>query len=82
MSEKNKLFTFKKPYDIEATNEQFLKAMQENCKFQYENCEDYKRILDLKGFKPEDLKEYSDLEKLPFIPTLYFKHHTLFSLPK
>ena len=82
MSYMNKLFRYKKPYNIQETNELFLKAMQENCAFQYDNCEDYRRILDLKGFKPTDLKEYDDLYKLPFIPTLYFKQHKMFSMPE
>ncbi len=81
MSYKKKLFTYKKPYDLQATNELFLKAMHENCRYQYEHCEDYKRILDEKDFHPNDLKEYVDLEKLPFLPTLYFKQHALFSMP-
>lgn len=82
MSYMNKLFRYTKPYNIQETNELFLKAMQENCAFQYDNCEDYRRILDLKGFKPTDLKEYDDLYKLPFIPTLYFKQHKMFSMPE
>lgn len=81
MSYKKKLFTYKNPYDLEATNELFLKAMQENCSYQYAHCADYKRILDLKDFRPEDLKEYKELERLPFIPTLYFKQHAMFSMP-
>ncbi len=82
MSYRNKLFKNKNPYDLEASNELFLKAMQENCTYQYENCEDYRRILDEKQFHPRDLKEYKDIEKLPFIPTLYFKQHALFSMPQ
>ncbi len=82
MSYKNKLFKYKNAYDLEASNELFLKAMQENCAYQYANCEDYRRILDEKQFHPGDLKEYKDIEKLPFIPTLYFKRHALFSMPK
>ncbi len=79
---KNELFTIKNPYNIGETDELFFQAMRENCKFQYENCADYRRILDEKGFCPDDLKAYDDLKKLPFIPTLYFKHHMLFSVPK
>jgi len=82
MSKKNKLFQIKKPYQFEETNELFRQAMQENCRYQYEKCYDYKRILDEREFHPDDLKEYKDLEKLPFIPTLYFKHHVLFSMPQ
>lgn len=82
MSYMNKLFRYNKPYNTLATNELFLKAMRENCEFQYKNCADYRRILDSMGFKPTDLKEYNDLAKLPFIPTLYFKQHKLFSMPE
>lgn len=82
MSYRNKLFQYKEPYDIKETDELFLKAMQENCAYQYENCTDYRRILDEKKFHPRDLKEYADIERLPFIPTLYFKQHTIFSMPK
>lgn len=82
MSFKNRLFRYKKPYNTKETNDLFLKAMRENCAFQYENCDDYRRILDKKGFKPSNLKEYNDLAKLPFIPTLYFKQHKMFSMPE
>ena len=82
MSFKNKLFNYRKPYDLEGSNHLFLKAMQENCRYQYCHCKEYARILDEKGFRPEDLKEYEDLERLPFIPTLYFKRHALFSMPE
>lgn len=81
MSCMNRLSSAKDPYDCRGTEEIFLKAMKENCRYQYEHCEDYRRILDLRGFHPEDLQEYKDLERLPFIPTLYFKHHTLSSMP-
>ena len=53
----NKLSSWKNPYALTETDDIFLKAMQENCTFQYENCEDYKRILDNQHFRPEDLKE-------------------------
>ncbi len=80
MSWKSKLFKYKKPYDLDGTNELFLKAVRENCKFQYENCPEYKNILDDFGFSPDDLNEFKDVEKVPFIPTLYFKHHEMFSM--
>ena len=80
MSTMTKLFKSKHPYATEQSNELFLKAMRENCQYQYDNCKDYARILDAKGFRPDDLKEYKDIARLPFIPTLYFKHHELFSM--
>ena len=80
MSAKNKLFKIKQPYDMESSDALFVKAMRENCIYQYKHCEEYRRILDEKNFRPENIREYTDLEKIPFIPTLYFKHHELFSM--
>lgn len=82
MSYRNKLFTWKNPYDVAGTEEIFLKAMQENCLYQYEHCAEYARILDEKGFHPKDLQSTEDLVRLPFIPTLYFKRHAMFSMPQ
>ncbi|MBO7357454.1 MAG: acyl-protein synthetase [Lachnospiraceae bacterium] len=82
MNYTRKLFKSKHIYELEKTDSLFVKAMRENCEFSYKNCADYKRILDEAGFRPEDIKSIEDLERLPFIPTLYFKHHELFSIPK
>ena len=71
MSARTQLFKSKKPYDNGESDALFLKAMQENCVFQYENCPEYRKILDTKGFSPKDLKEYKDLEHLPFLPTAF-----------
>lgn len=75
MSYTKRLFKQKDIYNIEKTNELFTQAMRENALFQYNNCCDYKRILDEFGFDPKQINKLDDLAKLPFIPTLYFKHH-------
>ncbi len=80
MSYTKKLFRLKSPFDTEQSNELFLKAMKENCEFHYKNCPEYKKILDGAGFSPDDLKEYKDIERLPFIPTLFFKKNRLYSM--
>ena len=77
MNYTKKLFRKKDIYNLEKTDELFVKAMKENASFQYNNCQDYKRILDEFSFNPEALETTSDLTRLPFIPTLYFKHHHL-----
>lgn len=81
MSEMKKLFRHRKVYDTKGTEALFVRAMRENALFQYSSCADYKRILDSFGFDPESIRSFEDLEKLPFLPTLYFKHHDLKSLP-
>lgn len=78
---RRKLFTYKAPYDLEGTEDLFLEAVKENCAFHYESCKDYRKILDFHGFRPKDLKGIEDLAHLPFIPTLFFKSHELFSMP-
>ena len=81
MKAADKLFRSKNIYDIQGSEVLFVEAMRENAVFQYENCSDYKRILDEFGFDPKNIKTFSDVENLPFIPTLYFKHHQLESMP-
>ncbi len=76
-----KLFKHKQPYDFENTNELFVKAMKENAIHHYTNCGGYKELLDQQQFKPTDIKTMEDIIKLPFLPTLYFKRHELFSMP-
>jgi len=82
MKYRARLFSWKKPFDTEQTEELFLKAVRENCRFQYDHCKAYRKILDYFGFLPEDLKECEDMERLPFLPTWVFKNHTLFSMPE
>lgn len=80
MKNTKRLFRQKDIYDIEPSNEIFAGAIKENALFHYKNCPAYKRILDSFGFDPESIHTYADVKKLPFIPTLYFKHHHLQSI--
>ncbi|HHT67482.1 MAG TPA: acyl-protein synthetase [Erysipelotrichaceae bacterium] len=82
MSKMSSLFNTKKKNIYNLDDKKFFLAMKENCLFHYKNNPQYKKILDKMNFDPNSLKSYSDLEKIPFIPTLYFKHHNLLSLKK
>ena len=82
MSSVNRLFAARKPYDIEKTEQLFVKAMRDNCRFHYEHCPEYREILDEAGFSPDDIKTVKDLERLPFLPTLYLKRHHILSMSK
>lgn len=81
MNYTKKLFKHKDIYNLEKTDQLFVDAMRENACFHYKNCDDYKRVLDEFGFNPESLTTKEDLAKLPFLPTLYLKHHHLQSVP-
>ncbi|MFA6801768.1 MAG: hypothetical protein WCR19_06630 [Acholeplasmataceae bacterium] len=76
-----KLFNTRKLYNLEKSNDVFCHAMRENAMYHYHQCDDYKRILDEANFDPKSIKTMDDVINLPFIPTLYFKHHELFSKP-
>lgn len=81
MSAVKQLFSWKDPYDLAGTDALFVQAMRENCAFQYRNCEEYRHILDGLGFQPQQLQGTEDLAVLPFLPTLFFKSHELYSMP-
>ncbi|MDD4069878.1 MAG: hypothetical protein PHF05_05440 [Candidatus Izemoplasmatales bacterium] len=76
-----KLFNTKKIYDLNKTDDLFVKAMRENAIYHYENCSEYKQILDNANFNPYMVSTMEDIVNLPFLPTLYYKHHELFSKP-
>ena len=82
MSQRIKLFRLPDPYDLPASDQQFLLAVRENCAFHYAHCPEYRAVLDSFSFRPEDLRESDDLARLPFLPTVTFKRHRMFSLPR
>lgn len=82
MSFTTRLFSYKDIYDTEGSQELFVQAMKENCIHHYRNCEGYRRVLDKFSFDPEKISSFDDVVKIPFIPTLYLKHHDLQSVPK
>lgn len=81
MSYRSQLFRTKNPYDLPGTDALFLQAMAENCAYQYAHCPEYRAVLDHFAFRPQDLRRPEDLARLPFLPTLLFKNHHLFSMP-
>lgn len=76
-----KLFRTKNIYDPGTTDDLFVKAIRENAIYHYMKCNEYKQILDQAKFDPYQIKTMEDVISLPFLPTLYFKHHEMFSKP-
>ncbi|MBP3542624.1 MAG: acyl-protein synthetase, partial [Lachnospiraceae bacterium] len=76
------LFWHKHPYDIAHTDDIFLQKTIENAVFQFDNCDEYRRLMLSRGFSREKLSSLKSPAELPFIPTLYFKHHKLLSVPE
>ena len=74
-----KLFFHKKIYDLENTDALFVKAILENVKHHQIHCPQYAEILSRQSFSPDDIHTINDLYKIPPIPTLFLKNHTLYS---
>lgn len=77
-----RLFYHRKIYDIEGTDSVFLTAFRENVNHHRSHCPAYASILKNQGFSPDSLQSMDDLYKVPPIPTLFLKRHTLYSTPK
>lgn len=81
MSYRKKLFSCRRLYDTEGTKDLFLHAVKESLAYHRANCPDYAKILGSRKFKEDGLKSVSDLHKIPAIPTVFLKEHTLLSVP-
>ena len=83
MKYRRMLFSLRNPYG--GSDDEFLRAVRENCLFHYKNCADYRKILDALNFGESEivsdkpLDEY--LAELPFLPTLLLKRRRMFSMP-
>ena len=75
------LFWHGKAYDLSKSEGLFHKKMIENMLFQYDNCVEYRELLERKGFDREKIKTIQKLAEIPFIPTVYLKHHRMDSVP-
>ena len=82
MGARLQLFTHRDPFDSEATDAIFLRAMRENAAYQIRHCPEYAAIAAYQKFLPEQLETICDLSRIPVLPTAVFKHHRLYSMPE
>ena len=82
MLSRQKLFWLSRPYDLLGSDARFLQAVRDNCAYHIKHCPEYRAICKAEGFSPKQLKTIDDLEKLPVLPTLFFKRHGVFSMPQ
>lgn len=81
MNCRNRLFKVNNPFDTHSTEELFFQAVKESFEYHYNNCPDYKSIMQNLDFAPANLRGSDDLGKIPFLPTVFFKNHRMFSMP-
>lgn len=82
MLSRQRLFWRLHPYDLASSDRAFLQACRDNCAYHIRRCPGYAAICKHLGFSPEQLQTIEDLEKIPVIPTLFFKRKALFSMPQ
>ena len=76
------LFWHKSPYDIKNTDKKFVGEMRENMRFQFENCKEYRELLEHRSWNVERIEKMESVSEIPFLPTLFFKHHRMDSVPR
>ncbi len=74
------LFKFGDLYNHEETDPLFIRAVKKNINFHRMHCKEYSKILNANNYNPKDIRKISDLYKIPPIPTLYLKKHTMKSI--
>ena len=79
MSARTKLFRVKDPYDP-ASDALFREAVRESHAFHYAHCREYRAIAETLHASPEELRD-GGANAVPFLPTLLFKNHRLYSMP-
>lgn len=67
-------------YNLEKTDNLFFNTILENVKHHRDNCPDYAKILSQQKFSLNDINTIADIHKIPVIPTLFLKNHTLYSV--
>ncbi len=77
-----KLFSYQNPYDHKGSSKLFLQAVQRSLMFHQEHCKSYRTLLAAEKITAESIRGEASLHLIPAIPTVYYKHHTMFSTDK
>ena len=82
MSYRSRLFTKGDIYNIPDSDKLFIGAVNENLRFHMKHCPEFDKILQMHGFETDSLETVNDLYKIPVLPTMFLKEHSLFSVPE
>ena len=77
---RRQLYHYPDIYDHKATDRLFLGAVRENVAFHRDQNASYKKLLDSRSFSLHEIGSIQDLHKIPPIPTLFFKSHTMWTV--
>ena len=79
---REKLFRYRKIYDLDGSEELFLAAMRESVEHHRSHCAFYKELIQASGYTTEQLKRIEDIASIPTIPVDFFKTHEVRSIEK
>lgn len=79
---RERLFAYRKIYDLAGTDTLFTEAVKENITHHMAGCEFYAKLLDMRGFDLDGLHTVEDCARIPVIPASFFKYHEAVSIPK
>lgn len=82
MKYRSLLLRFPSLYAIPESDGLFLRAMREITAFHTKNNPEYAALVRAQGFTLKQLRHMQDIHRIPPIPTLFVKKHSLFSLPE
>lgn len=77
---RNELFSSKDIYGRPSADRLLFEAVRENVAFHMANNPVYQRMADARGFSFKELENVDDLHRIPPIPTMFFKLHTLWTM--
>lgn len=82
MKYRRKLLCYPRIYDVPGSDGLFLGAMREITAWHILHCPAYADIVRQQGFKLRSLRTMGDLHRIPPMPPLFLKRHTLLSRPE
>ena len=81
MKHRRKLFSLRNIYNLPASDEIFVAAMNANIAFHIKHCSAYAEILERLNFDSNTIQDIHSIAKIPLLPTSYLKNNTLLSKP-
>jgi long-chain-fatty-acid---luciferin-component ligase len=68
-------------WPLEKRQEIALQLVASSFAQHYANCEPYRRLCSAERIGPGDVQTWEDLQRIPLVPSSFFKHHVLQSVP-
>lgn len=82
MTAREQLFNYNKIYDQKGSEKLFIEAMKESVEHHRDNCEFYKKLLEVHNFSIDQINSIEDCKRIPAIPAQFFKHHEILSIKR